>query len=130
MESSNVHALSLSNKRNCRMNFSTSKRGNISRFIAIWIGWKSGGQILWNAIAICEASKVSWQTGKLRMNEDLVNHSKDHLFHLVHWWNISQAPRVRQSEEIHQFGKKVLPDFFWETCFDRGANLGTRHSDW
>ena len=31
----------------------------------------SGGQIPWNAIAICEMSKTSWQTGKLIMNEDL-----------------------------------------------------------
>ena len=31
----------------------------------------SGGQIPWNAIAICEMSKISWQKGKLRMNEDL-----------------------------------------------------------
>ena len=39
-ESSNVHTLSLRNKRNCRTSFTTSKRGNISRIIAIWIGWK------------------------------------------------------------------------------------------
>ena len=42
----------------------------------------SGGQIPWNAVAICEMSKTSWQTGKLRMNEDLVNLSKDQLFHV------------------------------------------------
>ena len=44
MESSNVHALSLRNKRNCRKSFSTSKRGNISRIAAIWIGWKLVGR--------------------------------------------------------------------------------------
>ena len=38
---------------------------------------KSGGQIRWNAIAICEMSKISWQTGKLRMTEDLEKHLKD-----------------------------------------------------
>ena len=26
---------------------------------------RSGGRILWNAIAICQMSKTSWQTGKL-----------------------------------------------------------------
>ena len=31
----------------------------------------NGGQILWNAIAICEMFKTSWQTGKLCVNEDL-----------------------------------------------------------
>ena len=62
MDSSDVHAISLRNKRNCRTSLSTSKRRNISFIIAIWIG--SGGQILWNAVAICEMSKTSWQTGK------------------------------------------------------------------
>ena len=28
------------------------------------------------AIAICEMSETSWQTGKLRMKDDLENHSK------------------------------------------------------
>ena len=32
---------------------------------------KSGGQILWNAIAVCEMSKTSWQTGNLKMNQDV-----------------------------------------------------------
>ena len=46
---------------------------------------KSGGQIIWYAVAICEMSKTSWQTGKLLMDEDLGNHSKDRLFDSVHW---------------------------------------------
>ena len=54
---------------------------------------KSGGQILWNAIAICEISKTSWQTGKLRTNEDSGNHSKDQTFHSGHKWKIAQYPR-------------------------------------
>ena len=37
---------------------------------------KVGGQILWNADAICEMSKTSWQIGKLSMKDDLENHSK------------------------------------------------------
>ena len=37
---------------------------------------KSGGRILWNAFAICEMSKISWQTGKRHMKDDLENHSK------------------------------------------------------
>ena len=72
----------------------------------------SGGRILWNAIAICEMSEGSWQTETLRMNEDLVNLSKDQLFHLVHWWNTSQIPTERDKARIHQFGKKVIPGIF------------------
>ena len=62
---------------------------------------KIGGQILWNAIAICEMSKISWQTGKLCMNEDLGNHFKDQLFHLVHWLDTSRTPRETKQEFIN-----------------------------
>ena len=37
---------------------------------------KNGALILWDAIAVCEMFKTSWQTGKLRMKVDLENHSK------------------------------------------------------
>ena len=50
---------------------------------------KNGGLIQWNAVAICEMSKTSWQKGKLRMKDDLENHNKD-------------------QSRLHQFGKKVL----------------------
>ena len=75
MDSSNVHALSLRNKRNCRTIYTTSKRGKQPHYCnRDWM--TSGCQILWNAVAICEISKTSWQTGKLRMNEDLGNLAK------------------------------------------------------
>ena len=35
----------------------------------------SGSWILWNAIAVSEMTKTSWQTGNLKKNEDLVNPS-------------------------------------------------------
>ena len=38
---------------------------------------KNVGLILWNAIAIWEMSKTSWQMGKLPMKDDSENHSKD-----------------------------------------------------
>ena len=87
----------------------------------------SGGLILWNAVAICEMSQTSWQTGKLRMNEDLVNHSKDLFFHLVHWWKNSQTPRETKAR-IHQFGKKVLPGIFLGYALIARVNLERRHS--
>ena len=37
---------------------------------------ESGGQILWNAVAICEMFKTSWQRGKRHTKEDSENHSK------------------------------------------------------
>ena len=38
---------------------------------------KNGGLILWNAVAICEMSKTSWQMGKLFVKGDSENHFKD-----------------------------------------------------
>ena len=38
---------------------------------------KNGGRILWNAIAICEVSKTSWQMGEHLMHGDLEDHLKD-----------------------------------------------------
>ena len=35
---------------------------------------KNGGRILWNALAVCEMTKIFWQ-GNMTMNEDLVNPS-------------------------------------------------------
>ena len=39
MESSNNYTLSLRNKRNCRPSCTSSKTRDVSRIIAIWIGW-------------------------------------------------------------------------------------------
>ena len=69
---------------------------------------KSGGQILRNAIVICETSKTSWQTGKHRMKDDLENHSKGPMIPFkatVEYHPTSPKDQAR----IHQFGQKVLP---------------------
>ena len=44
-----------------------------------------GGQILWNAIPICETFEIYNLMGKHPMKDVLGNHLKDRLFHLVHW---------------------------------------------
>ena len=49
--------------------------------------------------------------GKLRMNEDLVNLSKDQLFHLVHWWNTSQITRETKPEFINSERKYFQESF-------------------
>ena len=72
---------------------------------------KSGGLVLWNAIAICETSKTSWQSGKLRMKDDFENHSKGQQFlfgAMVEYHPIS----AKDLSRIHQFGKKVSPGIF------------------
>ena len=87
---------------------------------------KSGGRIPWNFVAICETSKTSWQTGKLRMNEDLENLSKDQLFHSVDQWNLSQTLRDSENSSIRN---ESITRNFSRLCFDRGVNLERRHSD-
>ena len=42
------------------------------------------------------------------MNGDSGNHSKDLLFHSVHWWNISQIPRETKREFINSERKYYL----------------------
>ena len=57
---------------------------------------KSGGLILWNAIAICEMSKTSfadWKTHHIPFGA------------MVEYHPIS----ARDQSKFHQFGKKVLP---------------------
>ena len=66
----------------------------------------SGGQILWNAIAISGTSKTSWQTGtpyERRFGESF----KGPIIPfgaLVEYLPNSERDKAR----IHQFGKKVL----------------------
>ena len=90
---------------------------------------KSGGQIPWHAIAICKLSKTSWQTGNLKMNEDLENHSKDQLYNLAHWLEyLPNSERERQSENS-SIWKESITRNLPRICSDRGVNLGERYSD-
>ena len=50
---------------------------------------KIGGQILWNAIPICETSQIYCLMGRRPMKDVLGNHLEDLLFHLVHWLSLS-----------------------------------------
>ena len=76
---------------------------------------KGGGQILWNAVAICEMSKISWQMGKFRMSEDSGSQSKDQSFHSAHQWKISQIPRETEREFNNSergYDQEILQDVF------------------
>ena len=72
---------------------------------------KNGGLILWNAVAICEMSKISWQTRKLLMKEDVGTHSKDQLLHSEHQWNTFQAQREIKRKFINLV-RKYYQGFF------------------
>ena len=74
-------------------------------------GLNIGGQILWNAVPICETSKISCPMGKLHTRDVLGNLVKGPIIpsgSLVEYYPISAKDQSR----IHQFGKKVLPGLF------------------
>ena len=53
---------------------------------------KNGGLTLWNAIAICELSKISWQMGEHLVRDDSDNHLlKDQPCRMVQWLNIIRS---------------------------------------
>ena len=66
---------------------------------------KSGGLVLWSAIAIFEVSKTRWQKGKLLVKCDLQNHSKEQ------WLNVIRFQR----EIIQDFTN--LARYVCQECF-------------
>ena len=68
-------------------------------------------QILWNAVAICEMSKTSWQMGKTPYERRFGEPFKGPIIPfgaMVEYHPSSPKDQMR----IHQFGKKVLPGIF------------------
>ena len=78
-----------------------------------------GGQILWNAIPICETFKISCLMGKLHTRDVLGNHLKDRSFRLVHWLSITLSLRKTSQESINLERKSSL-DCSLDTLCTRG----------
>ena len=72
----------------------------------VWM--KIGGQILWNALPICETFKISCLMGKLHTRDVLENHLKDRSFLLVHWLNITLFLRKASQESFNLERKSYL----------------------
>ena len=71
------------------------------------------GLVPWNAIAICEMSKTSWQMGKLLMKGDSGNHSKVQYLLLEQWKNINQFLQ-ETSPDFTDLERKVHQEYFLE----------------
>ena len=72
---------------------------------------KGGGQTLWNAVAICEMSKTSWQMAKTPFERRIGEPFQGPIIPfgaMVEYHPISG----RDPSRLHQFGKKVLPGIF------------------
>ena len=89
----------------------------------VWM--RIGGQILWNAIPICETAQISCLMGKLQTRDVLGNHLKDLLFHLVHWLSITLSLRKTSQESINLERKSYLDCLI---RFVRGWNLEGWHN--
>ena len=81
---------------------------------------KVGGQILWNALAICETSQTCCLMGRRPMKDVLGNHSKDLLFNLVHWLSITLFLRKTSQESIN-LERKFYLDCSSDTLCTRGG---------
>ena len=84
------------------------KEGTSAVLLQSGLDQTNGGLIPWNAIAICEMYKTSWQMGKLLTRGDSENHAKGPVIPfgaMVEYYPISS----RDQSTLHQCGKKVLP---------------------
>ena len=80
---------------------------------------KIGGQVLWNAILICETSQICYLMGKHHTRDVLGNHLKDRSFRLVHWLSITLFLRKTSHESINVERKSYL-DCSLDTLCTRG----------
>ena len=69
---------------------------------------KIGGQILWNALPICETFKISCLMGRHHVRDVLGNHLNDRSFRLVHWLSITLFLRRISQESINLERKSYL----------------------
>ena len=123
MESSNVHTISLRNKRNCRTSYTTSKRGEHQPYYCN-LDWTKSG---WSDSMECCCY--------LRNDQDLMADGKtpyERRFgesikgpNIPFGALVENLPNSRRDKaRIHQFGQKLLPGFFLKICFDRGREFG------
>ena len=77
-------------------------------------GWmKSGGLILWNAIAICEMFKISWQMGKHFMKDDSENHLKAWSFRSVQSMVEYHPIFAKDHSRLQQLGNTVFTQAYF-----------------
>ena len=69
---------------------------------------KIGGQILWNAIPLCETFKISCLMERLHTKDVLENLLKDQSFRLVHSLSITLSLRKTSQESINLERKSYL----------------------
>ena len=75
----------------------------------VWM--KNGGQILWNAIPICETSQTCYLMGRRPMKDVLGSHLKGPI--IPFGAMVENHPfSAKDTSRLHQFGPKALPGIF------------------
>ena len=95
------------------------KEGTSAVLLQSGLDQTNGGLIPWNALAICEMSKTSWQMGKLLTQGDSENHAKAQWFLLVQWLNI-----IRFLPETSQRSTNVVRKCYQEYASDTLCTRG------
>ena len=72
---------------------------------------KVGGQILWNAIPICETSQTCCLMGRRPMKDVLGSHLKDLLFLLVHVEESYPTPHIHEQMTTSNYGYDTAYNF-------------------
>ena len=79
---------------------------------------RSGGQIPWNAIPICETLRISCLMGRPHTKDVLENPFKDQLSRLVHWLSSTLSLR-RTSQESISFEREYYLEYSLDTLCTR-----------
>ena len=85
---------------------------------------ESEGLILWNAVAICGMSKISWQTTKHCVKDDLKIHYKGSN---IFFWNskrVCHLISIRDESRRHQFGQKSIVRIFFKDMKSSRGKIG------
>ena len=99
---------------------STSKKDTSAVLLQPRVDERWWSEMRWDAIAICEMSKTSWQTGKLRVKDDLVNRtiqSTNNSF-CCNGWISSDFTEIYQ--EVIKLARKYCQASFLATSWSRG----------
>ena len=111
MESSNVSTPSMRDERNCWTSCTTSNRGNISRIVAILIGWKVVDRFFEKLLlsANCPRSPGRRENSVWTKTEWIIWRTNYSI-----WCSGGLPPMFQERDKgrLHQFGKKVLAGIF------------------
>ena len=120
---------SFRNKQNYRASYTKSKRRNVSRIIAVWIGREVVVRFHQMLMLSAKCARIPCRRKtKLRMKKRFVESFLDPIIPPTHKWNNSQTPKSQS--ENPSIRKENLTMNLHRLCFDRDRNFKGRRSDY